>query len=418
MPKKRVYRKWMSDSMNERDRDKHHCLTYLPLPHTGAAVAQTCVSLLENFAPTMTPRLVLLRAFTPGPPGLSLRQSVPHHRLLPYRLTQHARRPLLNWAFKQEMSLADPTRTIAYFWPAPPISLVKLAKQRGFLTVREMINTPMASAKVILDEAYQALGLRATHGITNEAAALEQAELLNYDYIFAPNFFVEESLRECGIDPNRILRSSYGWAPARYVGARSEPDKFRALFVGAICVRKGAPQLLEAWRMSGVQGELVLVGRIENCLTAMVAKHAARHNVRICDYTDDVGVFYRSTSAFVIPTLEEGGPQVTIEAAGCGLPVITTPMGSAGIIEDGTNGFIVPPRDRPHWRQRSKGSLRTTAYDANWASVPNLMLNALPMPRSDTSALKYLRSVFCTERTKSEIMIFPGLSFGRLLLHD
>ena len=48
---------------------------------------------------------------------------------------------------------------------------------------------------------------------------------------------------------------------------------------------------------------------------------------------------------FVFPTLEEGDPQVTYEAAGCGLPILTTPMGAGRLIEDESNGLIVKPCD-------------------------------------------------------------------------
>ncbi len=34
---------------------------------------------------------------------------------------------------------------------------------------------------------------------------------------------------------------------------------------------------------------------------------------------------------------------MTYEAAGCGLPVVTTPMGAARLVEDGRTGLVVPP---------------------------------------------------------------------------
>ncbi len=47
----------------------------------------------------------------------------------------------------------------------------------------------------------------------------------------------------------------------------------------------------------------------------------------------------------MFPSLEEGDPQVTYHAAGCGLPVIATPMGAGNIIKDGRNGLVVKPLD-------------------------------------------------------------------------
>ena len=54
---------------------------------------------------------------------------------------------------------------------------------------------------------------------------------------------------------------------------------------------------------------------------------------------------YQSSDLFVFPTHEEGGPQVTYEAAGCRLCVVTTPMGAARLVEDGRTGRIVEPGD-------------------------------------------------------------------------
>ena len=107
---------------------------------------------------------------------------------------------------------------------------------------------------------------------------------------------------------------------------------FRALFVGTICVRKGVPQLLAAWKKSGVEGELLLVGKVEPAIRPLLEPYLENNSVRALGFTSDVGRLYKSADVFVFPTLEEGGPQVTYEAAGCGLPIITTPMGMANII--------------------------------------------------------------------------------------
>ena len=63
------------------------------------------------------------------------------------------------------------------------------------------------------------------------------------------------------------------------------------------------------------------------------------------NFVQDVGSLYRSADIFVFPTLEEGGPQVTYEAAGCGLPIITTPMGAARLVKNEVNGLIVGPAE-------------------------------------------------------------------------
>jgi len=55
----------------------------------------------------------------------------------------------------------------------------------------------------------------------------------------------------------------------------------------------------------------------------------------------------RSADVFALPTNEDCFPQALIEALACGLPLIgTTVMGVPELVQDGVNGFCVPPGDR------------------------------------------------------------------------
>ena len=138
------------------------------------------------------------------------------------------------------------------------------------------------------------------------------------------------------------------------MGSRSISRPFKALppingatfiFVGSICVRKGAHLLLRYWARSRIRGRLILAGEVEPAIAEVCAEYLAREDVQVIKYTRDLGPYYRSADAFVFPSLEEGGPQVTYEAAGCGLPLITSPMGAGRIAVEQSTGFIVDPFD-------------------------------------------------------------------------
>jgi glycosyltransferase involved in cell wall biosynthesis len=209
-----------------------------------------------------------------------------------------------------------------------------------------MINTCRGASKAILDEAYARIGLGPENKITDELVRCEREELGEYDYFLSPNPRVEESLIDAGIDRAKVLRSSYGWSPASFgSGTRIDKQEFRALFIGRISVRKGIPQLLAAWRKSGVAGELLLVGPVEEALKPLVGQYLRGDGVRLASFDLNLEQFYKSSDIFVFPSLEEGDPLVTYEAAGCGLPVVATSMGSANIIKHGVNGFVVPSYD-------------------------------------------------------------------------
>ncbi len=335
---------------NQTGASVNQCLTYGPWFYQGAQVALICVSILENFPNNiLAPTLVLQKALRAIPSSINVKQTIPFplRGYLPWRVAKTVRAPLLNSYFSRLINRADPSNTLAYFWPAPPASLVQHARDHGIITVREMINTCMGYAKYILDDAYNRLGLQPSHTITQEDVDEERDELALYDYIFAPNFWVEQSLLEAGIEPARILRSSFGWSPSRYRMSLRDDTRagFRALFVGEICIRKGVPQLLAAWKKSGIEGELLLAGGVEPAIRPLLESYLDGSSVRVLGFISDIGRLYKSADIFVFPTLEEGGPQVTYEAAGCGLPIITTPMGMANMIEDGINGIVVRPHD-------------------------------------------------------------------------
>jgi glycosyltransferase involved in cell wall biosynthesis len=62
----------------------------------------------------------------------------------------------------------------------------------------------------------------------------------------------------------------------------------------------------------------------------------------------DVVNLLRSSDVFVLPSLGEGFSLSIIEALAAGLPVVATRVGGAAeIIDEGCNGFLVPPADAP-----------------------------------------------------------------------
>jgi glycosyltransferase involved in cell wall biosynthesis len=61
----------------------------------------------------------------------------------------------------------------------------------------------------------------------------------------------------------------------------------------------------------------------------------------------------QAMDVFCLPSYaNEGVPQALMQAMACGLPVVTTPVGSIGeIVADGITGVLVPPEDVPRLRE-------------------------------------------------------------------
>lgn len=323
-------------------------LVYAPYSFSGRGPAESCARIVAGAATAGLHarvyagrvRVRLTGAAEVVEPFGALGRAVPWGRI------ERAALDALDRRFLADLAHVDPTSTVLHVWPGTPARVIRAARDAGVVTVREMINSACATARPLLDAAYERLGLPATHPVTAEAVAGESAELRLVDYAFASNPEVERSLLDVGMRPEQILPTTFGWEPRKYDPAlrdrrlRDEPG-LRALFLGRVGVRKGVPELLDAWGAAQVPGELVVAGPIDSEIAPLIAR--AGTGVRVVGPVSDPTPLYAAADVFVFPTLEEGGPQVTYEAAGCGLPVITTPMGAARLIETGRNGVVVPP---------------------------------------------------------------------------
>ena len=79
---------------------------------------------------------------------------------------------------------------------------------------------------------------------------------------------------------------------------------------------------------------------------AVLSDWSTNYGVEILGKVWDMPALLREVDVFVLPTYREGLSKSLIEAGACGLPLVTTDVpGCREVIEDGVNGFLVPPRD-------------------------------------------------------------------------
>lgn len=266
------------------------------------------------------------------------------------RLASQARLiPILkNRCTAQAVAAVDPG-DICYFWPGAPLEAMEQARARGGHVVLEFINTHVAYAKAILDAECDRVGVPRYPQFTPATLEHEADRIARADAIFAPGPFVARSIRETTTAVPQILQASYGtYLPSddpRREDTTGRPLRF--LFVGSVGLRKGAHILMEAWRRAALPAELWIAGSIESELSDPDLREALLgplpETVRFMGHVSDIGAVYRDADVFVFPSLEEGGPQVTYEAAAYGLPLIVTPMGGGWIAKQGSNALIVPP---------------------------------------------------------------------------
>ena len=236
----------------------------------------------------------------------------------------------------------------AYLWPNTSIETFRKVKQESKPIFLERINCYTKQAKSILDDAYRYLGIAPQHQITAGMIQEEDEEISLADFIFCPSPEVKKSFLGAGVPEHKLILTSYGWSPKRFPSFSIDKplsDTITVIFVGSVCVRKGAHLLLRAWEKAGIKGRLLLCGSMEPAIAETCSRILARSDVIHRDYTSDIALAYREADFFAFPSLEEGSPLVTYEATANGLPVLTSPMGAGGIVRDGKDGIIVSPYD-------------------------------------------------------------------------
>jgi glycosyltransferase involved in cell wall biosynthesis len=121
--------------------------------------------------------------------------------------------------------------------------------------------------------------------------------------------------------------------------------------VGRLTRDKGVPELVEAFdviirKVAGAQ--LLLVGwfdaaedALDDKLRAQIVNHPQIH---LTGFVEDTAPYYRAMDVMVLPTWREGFPNVVLEAAATGIPVVTTiSTGSRDSVVPEVTGLLIPP---------------------------------------------------------------------------
>jgi glycosyltransferase involved in cell wall biosynthesis len=161
-----------------------------------------------------------------------------------------------------------------------------------------------------------------------------------------PGFASRDYLERLGVDDERITVAPNAVDPEVFKpAARTRQDgPCRLVAVGRLAPEKGIDTLLEA--ADGLPVEIVLAGTgpEEERL-----RRIAGSNVTFLGHVDRDGLpaVYADADVVVMPSRSDPWGMVLNEAALSGLPLVSTTAAGAAheLIEDGINGFRVPPDD-------------------------------------------------------------------------
>ncbi len=160
--------------------------------------------------------------------------------------------------------------------------------------------------------------------------------------------------------PNAVDNSFFA---AQAEDARAHAEKFRArlqlpsrfiLFAGRLVAEKGVFDLLQAYAKleNGLRSEVGLVFAGDGIAREELAQQAKRISPGMICFPgfaqrEDLASLYALAETLVLPTHTDTWGLVVNEAMACGLPIIVSSVAgsSSDLVEDGWNGYVVPPRD-------------------------------------------------------------------------
>jgi glycosyltransferase involved in cell wall biosynthesis len=173
-------------------------------------------------------------------------------------------------------------------------------------------------------------------------------------------------------------------------------------FVGRLTRDKGVPELIKAFKgllRTLPDAYLLLVGWFDAAEDALdgllIAEIAAHSRIRVTGMAADTAPYYKAMDLLVLPTRREGFPNVILEAAASGLPVITTfATGSRDAVIPEVTGLLIPPGYPEAIEEAIKGLLRDADRRAMMGSA----------------ARAWVREHFSTEKVlKENIEFYQGL---------
>jgi glycosyltransferase involved in cell wall biosynthesis len=161
-----------------------------------------------------------------------------------------------------------------------------------------------------------------------------------------------------GPDPARRkeLEALFPTPPRRLVGAagRLSPEKgFARLIEAAALVTRAEPDT----------GFVVFGdGPLRETLAGQIAAHGLADRFVLAGFRTDLERWLPQLDLAVLSSLTEGLPVILLEALAAGVPAVSTAVGGTPeVIEDGFNGYLVPPDDAKALAHRILDTLRDDA---------------------------------------------------------
>lgn len=178
--------------------------------------------------------------------------------------------------------------------------------------------------------------------------ARELAEYAMADQIIVLSRFAKKTMVDRGISEEKVSIVRLGVDRTVFKPRELfEPKRpLKAVFFGAVSVRKGVAHMLEATKhFSPRELQLFVIGPVEKGLEAVLRRYTHATFLPAMPQVE-LAEAVREMDLFLFPSLEDGFAFTVAQAMASGLvPVMTEVCGTADLLEDGKSCFLVKPAD-------------------------------------------------------------------------
>jgi glycosyltransferase involved in cell wall biosynthesis len=176
-----------------------------------------------------------------------------------------------------------------------------------------------------------------------------ERELDRADLVLCPSNFVRDTMVKNGVAESKCFISHFGVDTDIFKPRSTLPEVPTFVCVGILCLRKGQQYLFRAMEKVREQipnAHLICVGGLRPNFEKELKRWKGTFEYHAHLSQLEIASLLSNSTAFVLPSVEEGFARVLSEAMACGLPIIATyETGATTVVTDYTEGIIVPSRD-------------------------------------------------------------------------
>jgi len=156
---------------------------------------------------------------------------------------------------------------------------------------------------------------------------------------------VSDFLIKAGVSKEKI-----NYIPAIYLdldvfGPVKVLKEYDLIFIGRLVENKGINLFIEVVKKLNARALIVGDGPLMNDLKLKAANYKLENDVYFHGWAKDsheVAELLNKSKILLMPSYNEGGPRVVVEAMACGVPVLATPVGIVpDLLKNGSGGEIV-----------------------------------------------------------------------------